>query len=73
MPVGAVCTRIAPGPNGYDDCQKGSYCVGPVTGGVGMCVAICDHAGGAPMCSSTMTCTAQSPLFGEPPVAGLCK
>jgi hypothetical protein len=70
--VGASCIRNPPRPTGYDDCVQGSYCIGAAVGGSGTCAAICDLSGGAPACSAPKTCVAQSPIFGQPPEAGLC-
>jgi hypothetical protein len=73
MALGERCTRNPPGPSGYDDCMNGLFCVVPTSTGVqGTCAMICDHAGGWPDCTGPALCTAQAPIFGQPPVAGLC-
>jgi hypothetical protein len=73
--VGSACTRNPPGATGYDDCVKGNYCFGPDSGGAGVCKAICDPAGGTPMCTSGYACSTYDGLFGpsgQPPAAGVC-
>jgi hypothetical protein len=70
---GGTCTRNAPGPEGWDDCERGDYCLGPATAGSGTCAVICDVTSASPNCPNGTTCTDASPAFGQPPVAGLCE
>ncbi|MCX5740967.1 MAG: hypothetical protein NT062_00545 [Proteobacteria bacterium] len=70
--IGGACTTGAPGATGYDNCVGGSVCVGAT------CEAICDNAGGAPMCGTGFGCVNISGLFGAagamtPPAAGVCE
>ena len=76
MTTGSPCTRNPPGATGYDDCVQGDYCFGPDTGGSGVCKAICDQAGGNPMCDSAHACVTYDGLFGPSGMAvaaGVCE
>ncbi len=66
--VGAACTEPAAGPLGYDDCVRGSYCIG------GVCKRVCDLEGGAPTCAATDSCTRYADVFEQNglTVAGVC-
>ncbi|MBA3540844.1 MAG: hypothetical protein H0T79_14625 [Deltaproteobacteria bacterium] len=70
--VGGACVYGTPGATGFDDCAGGSVCVG------GVCEAICDQQGGAPMCATNFGCVRISGLFGAvgsttPPAGGVCE
>ena len=66
--VGAACTYGADGPQGFDNCVKGSVCVS------GTCKEICDDNGGDPMCPTNYACGDYTGLFdsGGMNVAGVC-
>jgi hypothetical protein len=66
--VGAACTTGAAGPQGYDDCVGGSFCVS------GQCKSICDNQGGAPTCGANYACKRYQGVFesGGVQIAGVC-
>jgi len=66
--VDAGCAFGADGPQGYDNCVKGSVCVN------GRCAQICDGNGGNPTCGTNTTCGLYADLFdrGGTNVAGVC-
>jgi hypothetical protein len=66
--VGCACTVGPTGSTGYDDCVKGSACVG------GVCKSICDPQGGSPMCDAMHACSRYAGLFETAGmiVAGVC-
>ena len=75
--IGAACMYGAAGATGYDSCQKGAVCSAYLEPGTaGVCNAICDDQGGAPMCGATQACVTDRKLFvtgdASPPAAGEC-
>lgn len=75
--IGDACTFGAAGSTGFDDCKAGGVCSGfGMPGQQGTCKAVCDNAGGQPMCDATHVCVTYSDLFEtgatSPPAAGVC-
>lgn len=73
--TGSACTRGSPGLYGYDDCVRGDYCLGPVTGGAGSCKLICDPMSGTLPCPIGFECAVYDDVFGPhamPSAAGVC-
>ena len=76
--IGAPCMFGAPGATGFDNCAKGSVCSAFASPGEpGTCKAICDNAGGTPMCDAAHACVAEFPLFNtgaaSPAAGGVCE
>lgn len=73
--VGDECSFGMPGVTGVDNCKAGTVC-GAYRMGTGVCKAICDQAGGEPMCDASHVCVVYSKLFAtgtdSPPAAGVC-
>jgi len=65
--VGGTCSYGMP-PMGWDNCKSGGVCEG------GVCKAICDQQGGAPMCDATHSCQVYAGFLGPEgsEAAGVC-